>query len=100
MALTGQIIGTGTVRGSVRAIGSIQGHIKRKASVEGKVVKPIILSGGEVYDGAYVVEPTFDAQTLATKNKTLYNDVTVNAIRVERMSNDSGTTVYIGVKGD
>lgn len=64
-------------------------------------VKEVLIGGsGEIYDGPYTVEPTFGKQMLETKNKTLYNDVTVNAIRVERVSNTHGTTVYIGTKGD
>lgn len=59
-----------------------------------------VASDGSLYEGPYLVEPTFDSQTLATKNKTMYADVTVNAIRVERVSNTHGTTVYIGTKGD
>ena len=63
--------------------------------------KEVLVGGsGEIYNGPYTVEPTFGRQSLATKNKTLYNDVTVNAIRVERVSNTHGTTVYIGTKGD
>lgn len=51
----------------------------------------------EVYRGAYSVEPDFTEQVLATKNKMLIDDVTVNAIEVQRVSNTSGgKTVYIG----
>lgn len=57
------------------------------------------ISGGdvEVYGGAYTVEPDFTEQVLATKNKMLIDDVTVNAIEIQRVSNASGgKTVYIG----
>lgn len=51
----------------------------------------------EVYRGAYAVEPDFTEQVLGTKNKMLIDDVTVNAIEVQRVSNTSGgKTVYIG----
>ena len=54
-------------------------------------------SGIETYRGAYLVEPDFTEQTLCTKNKKMLNDVTVNAIEVQRVSNESGgRTVYIG----
>lgn len=59
-----------------------------------------VYTGGEPYEGSYIVDPAFETQTLHTKEKVLYNDVTVNAIRVERTSNAHGTTVYIGTKGD
>lgn len=54
-------------------------------------------SGIETYRGDYIVEPDFTEQVLATKNKMLVEDVTVNAIEVQRVSNTSGgKTVYIG----
>lgn len=57
------------------------------------------ISGGavEVYSGAYTVEPDFTEQILATKDKILVDNVTVNAIEVQRVSNAAGgKTVYIG----
>lgn len=52
---------------------------------------------GDLYGGPYVVDPSFDQQTLQTKNKTMEDDVTVNAIMVSRTTNLSGGyTVYIG----
>jgi len=58
------------------------------------VVRPL---EGDIYDGEYVVDPSFDQQTLQTKNKTMEDDVTVNAIMVSRTTNLSGGyTVYIG----
>ena len=56
-----------------------------------------MLSGGEPYKGEYTVKPKFDTQTLATKDKLLREDVTVEAIEVARVSNPAGgTTIYIG----
>ncbi len=51
----------------------------------------------ETYKGAYIVDPDFTTQTLATKYKRMSDDVTVNAIEVQRVSNTAGgRTVYIG----
>lgn len=51
----------------------------------------------ETYKGAYTVDPDFTTQTLATKYKRMQDDVTVNAIEVQRVSNAAGgRTVYIG----
>ena len=51
----------------------------------------------EVYDGAYSVAPDFERHVLGTKSKLMRDDVTVNAIEVQRVSNASGgRTVYIG----
>lgn len=52
---------------------------------------------GDIYEGEYVVDPSFDEQTLLTKNKTLEDNVTVNPIMVSRTTNiGGGYTVYIG----
>ena len=52
---------------------------------------------GDLYTGDYVVDPDFEQNILPTRNKTLTQDVTVNAIDVSRVSNTSGgVTVYIG----
>lgn len=49
------------------------------------------------YTGEYEVEPKFTKQKLPTKNKKMRDDVTVEAIEVQRVSNTSGgRTVYIG----
>ncbi len=58
------------------------------------VVRPL---EGDIYDGEYIVDPSFEQQILETKNKTMEDDVTVNAIMVSRTTNTSGGyTVYIG----
>ena len=49
------------------------------------------------YTGAYNADPKFEAQKLATNGKKMRDDVTVEAIEVQRVSNTSGgKTVYIG----
>jgi hypothetical protein len=51
----------------------------------------------DVYDGAYTVDPDFERHVLGTKSKLMRDDVTVNAIEVQRVSNAAGgRTVYIG----
>ena len=57
------------------------------------ITKPI----GEPYEGEYEVEPTFAQQTLPTTNKFLSQDITIDEIRVSKVSNlFGGKTVYIG----
>jgi hypothetical protein len=52
------------------------------------------------YEGAYVVTPKLEAQTMPTKNKVLNEDMTVKGIEIHRVKNSSGgTTVYIA-RGD
>ena len=51
----------------------------------------------EIYTGEYTVVPTFDAQTLQTKSKTMRDDVTVHSIPVSEVTNpQDGITLTIG----
>ena len=51
----------------------------------------------DYYDGAYVVEPDWEEQTLQTKDKLMYGDVTVEGIYMTKVTNQAGgKTVYIG----
>lgn len=53
--------------------------------------------GGEPYDGPYTVTPDFETQVLATKDKILKDNVTVDPIAVARVENPSGgKTIFIG----
>lgn len=53
--------------------------------------------GGEPYDGPYTVTPNFETQELATKDKMLKDNVTVDPIAVARVENPSGgKTIFIG----
>lgn len=51
------------------------------------------------YDGAYVVDPRKVAQVLETKDKSMSDDVTINAIFYSEVSNPAGgDTCYIGIE--
>lgn len=53
--------------------------------------------GGEPYDGPYAVTPNFETQELATKDKILKDNVTVDPIAVARVENPAGgKTIFIG----
>lgn len=50
-----------------------------------------------VYTGEYEVNPSFTEKILETQNKLMTDNVTVNGIQIEQVSNTSGgLTVYIG----
>lgn len=50
------------------------------------------------YTGTYTVTPTFNIQTLFTKDKSMDDDVTIYAIPVSEVSNpQNGITMTIGV---
>ena len=54
-------------------------------------------SGGEPYDGPYTVTPNFETQELATKDRLLKDNVTVDPIAIARVENPSGgKTIFIG----
>ena len=70
--------------------------VKRVREVSCRVYKAT-RPGGTQYGGIYTVTPEFSAQTLATRGKSMRDDVTVEAITVSRTENLSGgNTVYIG----
>lgn len=51
----------------------------------------------ETYKGQYIVDPNFSTQVLPTGNKRMTDDVQINAIEIQRVSNlAGGRTVYIG----
>lgn len=53
--------------------------------------------GGEPYDGPYTVTPNFETQELATKDRLLKDNVTVDPIAVARVENPAGgKTIFIG----
>ena len=57
-----------------------------------------ILEGGHAlpdYQGDYVVAPTFSDQVLPTKDRSLHDNVTVEAVGIVEVPNATGTTVII-----
>ena len=51
----------------------------------------------EFFDGPYQIKPTFENQTLKTKNMAMKDDVEIKPISVTKVSNQSGgNTVIIG----
>lgn len=62
-----------------------------------KIDTAIIQTGGDPYDGEYTVTPRVYAQTLATRYKTMRENVTVLEIPYYETTNpQGGSTVYIG----
>lgn len=62
----------------------------------GSIIRVTTITG-DMYDGPYTVTPYLEAQILATKNKTMRDDVTVFEIPYAEVSNTSGgTTATIG----
>jgi hypothetical protein len=61
-----------------------------------EIVEVINLEG-DIFDGSYIYTPKFIQQIIETRNKTLKDNITLEAIEVARVSNTSGgKTVYIG----
>ena len=51
----------------------------------------------EFFDGPYKVKPTFENQTLQTKNMAMKENVEIKPISITKVSNQSGgNTVIIG----
>lgn len=72
---------------------SLNLHMDGEAGIVTKVVEHDL----PVYTGETTVKPDFVGTVLMTANKVMANNVTVNPIQVESVSNPvGGRTVYIG----
>ncbi len=65
--------------------------------VELDTIIRVITITGDMYEGPYEVTPTLETQMLATRNKTMRDDVTVFEIPYAEVGNTAGgTTATIG----
>lgn len=55
----------------------------------------VVPSGGNPYNGPYEVVPKVEAQTLATKQKYLSEDIHVLSVPFYEADNQNGTTIFI-----
>ena len=70
-------------------------------NVLGKVTVTTKIKGGsaEEYEGDYSVTPTVEGKILPTANKHMSDDLTIEAIPVYEVSNDSGGETFYIAKG-
>ena len=92
--IDGTISIVSNISGELSTPGSIDGTASATSSVDGVVSIPEIAEH-EKYDGSYTITPSFEAQVLATRNKTMRNDLTVSSIQTYETSNPYGTTFII-----
>lgn len=94
--MDGSVNATGNIIGALSTVGALSGSLSSLGALIGGLSIPTYIDV-DVYDGEYIVNPDFDSITLQTMNKTLAQNVTVNPIQVESVSNPTGgRTVYIG----
>lgn len=61
------------------------------------IVTKVVQHDLPVYTGETTVDPDFDGTVLMTANKVVNQNITINPIQVESVSNPAGgRTVYIG----
>lgn len=80
---------------SIRVNASLSGDVQAGASLGQTVIQYV----GETnpYTGSYIIDPDFEGQVLQTRQKYMIDNVTINPIQVESVSNiKGGRTVYIG----
>lgn len=103
--LTGRLSSEGGLQGSLSAERTLNGILSCIESLSGSLSSVGELTGSltladcgfTYYMGDYVVDPEFTGVVLPTAAKMMLQDVAVNPIRVERVSNPAGgITVYIG----
>ena len=72
------------------------GDDEKRIKLNFKSFQQIISNEVERYKGDYTVTPNTDQQMLKTKDRYMTDDVTVKEIPYYEVSNESGSTVYIG----
>lgn len=87
----------------ITAKGYLSGNITAKASLSGDITasgalgQTITLEQLPMYDGETEINPDFIGKVLQTAQKKMPDNITVNPIQVESVSNiQGGRTVYIG----
>lgn len=82
--------------GTLTPMPQLQGQLSNVNRIIGVLSIPTYVDV-DIYEGEYEIAPSFDSQTLETRNKTLTEDILVKAIEVQTVTNLSGgKTVYIG----
>ena len=98
MGATGSLTPMAIISGSLSSVNKkMSGSLSSSGKISGQVNVPERMDS-DVYTGNYIVDPRFETQTLETKNKLMYDNVTINEIAVSRVSNpQGGNTIWIGV---
>lgn len=82
------------LKGRISGQGNLNGNIRDKAKMSGTLhyakSKPL-----PYYEGEYEVDPKFEEQTLETKQKSMHDDVKVNAISTLEIDNEAGGITFI-----
>lgn len=87
------VVEEGVLAGEIRYEGTLSGSMASKGVLKGTLAMPV---GYEDYTGSYNVVPKIEAQSLATADKHLKDNVTVEPIPYYEVSNPTGKTIIIG----
>lgn len=84
-----------TIIGTLQTDINITGNLNTDTNLSGTIIS------GEgthrsYYNGSYEITPQTDSQTLETNNTIMTNDIEINPIPYQEVSNQYGKTVYIG----
>lgn len=74
----------------------IHGEAKQDKHLDISEKYVTVVSGVDDYKGPYTVIPDTESQKLETKDKRMTDDVNVKEIPTYEVSNNTGTTFYIG----
>lgn len=84
------------IKGTLADLEKITARVFDRQTLKGSITLPKSLAG-DPYGGPYEVTPSTETDIiLATKKKSMLDDVTVFKIPYYETSNESGYTVYIG----
>lgn len=82
-----------TLSGKLQAESGISGKLSEEIDIKGSLILPI---GYEDYAGPYSVKPKTEPYLLATADRHMTDDVTIDAIPYYEVSNQNGKTIIIG----
>ena len=102
MSIQGSI--TSNIRSSIQGVlnskeqSSIQGSINSTRQIAGVVqASSVVIQERDYYEGSYAITPSLDSQMLFVKEKTMRDDLQIEAIPYAEVSNSAnGITVTIG----
>lgn len=84
--------------GTISPIGALSGKISSQGTLRGEVlISHTIYIHDRLpdYEGEYNVIPKVDEQILETKDKSMLDDVTIEAVPYQEVPNEHGITVSI-----
>ena len=83
------------ISATLKSDGGLSGDLEGTSTMQGDVLIGNCIDAPP-YRGDYIITPKVDEQIMATRQKVMFDDVTIKAIPYYETANVYGTTIYIG----